>query len=374
MVSSTDAQSELLISLVRDPAGDPGAADRVTALTRAIDAAALLTALHARRLTAVLGVRLGELSRGDLPPPLPTAIAEALARGRAGAIAQLAQIQQLAGAFDRAGIRMLPVKGPGLAEAAHGDIGMRVSSDLDLLVAPEDMGAAAKLLGDLGYASKGEDKVLDSGLPELHLAFAAPGRTPIDLHWRVHWHAPEFSRELLDTAKPGPDGALALESTQLAAALLAFYARDGFSGLRLATDAAGLVRRAGFTSTGGVLDAHVQRYPALAPSWRAAALALERIAAIPAGTWLTGAARDAGRRERIAVRLANPLGTGNVVQQGANLVLVDALLSPVGDARNFAGRLLNGSPDDRLARHVVKMAGRMGLGLLQARRQPRAVR
>src|SRR5665648_405861 len=58
---------------------------------------------------------------------------------------------RLTAALADAGIRALPLKGPLLGERIHGELGARVSADIDLLVAGEDLVAAIEVLSTLGY-------------------------------------------------------------------------------------------------------------------------------------------------------------------------------------------------------------------------------
>jgi hypothetical protein len=83
-----------------------------------------------------------------------------------------------------------------------------------------------------------DDRLDRRGRPDLHHRLEHPGRPAIDLHWRLHWHEEAFARDLLGRARATGTIAAADE----AAALLLFYARDGFYGLRLAADI-GLVGR-----------------------------------------------------------------------------------------------------------------------------------
>lgn len=53
--------------------------------------------------------------------------------------------------FDEAGLPNLSVKGPGLAPLAYGTLGIKQSSDIDLLITPDSAAAARRLLVKLGY-------------------------------------------------------------------------------------------------------------------------------------------------------------------------------------------------------------------------------
>jgi hypothetical protein len=102
----------------------------------------------------------------------------------------------------RRGIRALPLKGTTLAEAVHGDASMRRSVDIDVLVPPDALLAAADALRSLGYRPDDLD-----GLPDLHLVVRhGLGIPRVELHWRVHWYERRFSAELLEGARTAPDG------------------------------------------------------------------------------------------------------------------------------------------------------------------------
>src|SRR6201999_2782545 len=87
---------------------------------------------------------------------------------------------------------------------------------------------------------------------------------PVELHWRIHWYERNFAVErLLPPASPAsPDWCP--EPVDELAALLLFYARDGFIDLRLATDLGAWwdVRGAGVEV--GALERLLDTYPALA--------------------------------------------------------------------------------------------------------------
>ncbi len=69
------------------------------------------------------------------------------------------ELESILEGFPQAGIPVIPIKGPVLAEVLYGDVGLRPSSDLDILVRPEDMDRSRSLLLGLGYgASSGEEK------------------------------------------------------------------------------------------------------------------------------------------------------------------------------------------------------------------------
>lgn len=93
------------------------------------------------------------------------------------------------------GIRVLMLKGPALAQQLYGDVSLRTSKDIDLLIAPEDMDEAEHWMKEAGYASKsGEVRVLGSWKwKDHHASYLHPQkRVEMELHWRLH---PDGGRE-----------------------------------------------------------------------------------------------------------------------------------------------------------------------------------
>lgn len=315
----------------------------------------------------LLGGRLLDAAPDEAPEAFAERVAAAHARARATAMALAHETQALVAALAQAGIRALPLKGPGLAERVHGDPGLRSAGDVDLLLAEEDLPAAAALMRARGY-EHGSDRVDRRGLPHLHFALHAPGRSSVELHWRVHWHEEDFSRELLERAGPGPDGLLVPRPADEGAALLLFYARDGFYGVRMAADIGAWWDRFGAQAGAGFLAAYAGRHPALARTWEAAAAAAQDVAGVPADWW-TGTAPAMRGRTAVAVRLRNWSQHGEYDQLVANVALVDGLLAPRGAVRAYLRRQALGAPGS-LAVHAAKVAARFAAALWRVRRRP----
>jgi Uncharacterised nucleotidyltransferase len=97
------------------------------------------------------------------------------------------ELEELLHEFGRAGIEILPLKGPVLAELLYGHVSLRPSDDLDLLVRPEDFSRAESLLMKLGFEPIGppDDYHRDFGrngtYVELHFGVASPSAPNFDL-------------------------------------------------------------------------------------------------------------------------------------------------------------------------------------------------
>ncbi|CAM4281086.1 nucleotidyltransferase domain-containing protein [Paenibacillus tarimensis] len=102
-----------------------------------------------------------------------------------------AEMTKVCGRMSSQGIRMLVLKGPALAKHLYGDISLRTSKDLDVLVAPADVTAAAQQLVQMGYTT-------DYACHELfhlwkrkthHISYYHPvHRTMVEVHWQLDPH------------------------------------------------------------------------------------------------------------------------------------------------------------------------------------------
>jgi hypothetical protein len=100
-----------------------------------------------------------------------------------------AELLELLVQFASRNLRVLPFKGPVLAQLLYGDVSARKFSDLDLLVFAEDAPRAMALLRTLGYApirnlSASQERAcvkLSGALSFVQQRYS----TMVDLHWRV---------------------------------------------------------------------------------------------------------------------------------------------------------------------------------------------
>lgn len=98
------------------------------------------------------------------------------------------ELIRLVKAFSAAGIPVLPHKGVLLGQAAYGDLALRESLDLDLLIHPEDLPRAIALLAENGYRPPPKLAWLPpSALARwaAELPYESPKSTLVDLHWRL---------------------------------------------------------------------------------------------------------------------------------------------------------------------------------------------
>lgn len=220
-------------------------------------------------------------------------------------------------------IRMLPLKGPFLSRRLYGEPWFRSTNDLDILVDPSKVEEAVEAVAGMGFQAGAQPGDQD----EIHQVLRHPrGRLPrVEVHWRVHWYEDRFSAGMLARAEPEGEWLSARADDELAALLL-FYARDGFYGLRTAADLAAWWDRYGSQDTSEpVLASHVRDFPKLREALVTGARVAERVVGLPAAAIVPTDGRPRPT-ERLAARLANWNQVGEVDQLTANIALVDGLL------------------------------------------------
>lgn len=328
-----------------------------------VDFTRLAEELRARRLLPLIGGRVISAAPLLCPDTFAAQVADARTAARAQALAVHAATTWVTRRLDDEGIRALPLKGPILAEEAHGDPGLRETADVDLLVPASRLCDAAALLQREGFEPPA-DRLMPNGLPALHLALAHRSRPTVELHWRVHWHEEELSRQMLVAARPGPDGLLRARPEDFCVCLLLFYARDGFHGVRMAADIASWWDRHCHALAPAFLEDYVRRYPALAGAFAAATAVLEDTTGTPSRAWLK--TRAGGRGAAMGSRLADWTQQGDRDQLAANISLAGGLLGPAGTRRSFLGRELVPAQGPS-GPHAAKMLARYSVALWHLR-------
>jgi hypothetical protein len=152
-----------------------------------IDWKALQDLAEGNRVLACVHHSLIEMST-DVPSFFTAAVQER----RMAAESLGAHLKDLLHSLDKCGIDALPLKGPAMTKALYGDVALRPSDDLDLLVRREDFPRAEALLMEHGFVplrpSGGYDRVFlrDGLVVELHFGLAPSWYFPLDVEkiWR----------------------------------------------------------------------------------------------------------------------------------------------------------------------------------------------
>ena len=111
-----------------------------------VDSAAFGEIVARHRVGAFLQHCLGGDVRAALPDPVREQLTETARRTARLALVRSAELVRITRLFANAGIPFLSVKGPLLAQALYGGVGVRHAGDLDLLIAPDRLADADKAL------------------------------------------------------------------------------------------------------------------------------------------------------------------------------------------------------------------------------------
>ena len=111
-------------------------------------------------------------------------------RSRLNEMKLMAELIRISGRFDREGIRVISLKGPALGLTVYGDLSLRTSKDLDLLVPPGDLDAAEQALRRMGYrrirsiaalTPRQRRYLLKS---QHHFNYVSGAGVEVELHWK----------------------------------------------------------------------------------------------------------------------------------------------------------------------------------------------
>jgi hypothetical protein len=122
-------------------------------------------------------VRGLQTGRFDLPLSIENQLADAEREAIRAAFWWTSELRGLLAAFAAAGIPVLPLKGPMLAERLHADVALRPARDLDLLIRPTDAQAAGEVLRAQGF--------LAAPYPEDYQHAWTRNSTLVELHTEV---------------------------------------------------------------------------------------------------------------------------------------------------------------------------------------------
>jgi hypothetical protein len=146
------------------------------------------------RLYPLVNQTLGSLADAAVPETVFTALRTKCQKNTWQALRMVGETARIVAGLTENGIRSVVFKGPPLAQLLYGDVALRPSHDLDLLVRPEDLEAAGLVLERQGYRRIHPAVPLTPQLMRFllqkdhHFAYCH-GQTGIlvELHWRMDY-------------------------------------------------------------------------------------------------------------------------------------------------------------------------------------------
>jgi len=160
--------------------------------------AALVLEAREQRLAPLLFERLKD---PEIRPAVPAGVMEKFERAYYAVLKQNLRLyhefKTALAAFREAGIPLIVLKGAHLAEAIYGNPGVRPMTDIDILVAKDDLEKAETVLRGLGFqASPGIGRIereVECGLSRELPLHSKPGGIFFDVHWTVEDPASPFA-------------------------------------------------------------------------------------------------------------------------------------------------------------------------------------
>jgi hypothetical protein len=147
---AVDLECEALVRAVRRD--DPSGESLLEALGAGINWPRLIDLSVRHRVMPLLCARLKALGERNPAPREIMARLKTLRRLNEGKnLIMLGKLAEILDMFDRNGIEAIVLKGPVLAAAAYGSVGMRQFDDLDILIRPRDYPLAKNLMANLGF-------------------------------------------------------------------------------------------------------------------------------------------------------------------------------------------------------------------------------
>jgi hypothetical protein len=193
-------EEQLLLACARTII-DAATAERIRTLSDGnIDWQYTLTQATLHRIVPLVCQSLSEICSEQVPAEVLKQMREHSsfsARYNLYRTGELIKLQRL---FERNGIAALPFKGPILALAAYGNLGLRDYGDLDILVRPQDVLKTKQLLLGCGYrlvSQPGSRKEPRFSQRNKDIIFDShDGRVRVELHWRLTGRHFDFPLDL----------------------------------------------------------------------------------------------------------------------------------------------------------------------------------
>lgn len=202
----------LLLACARAGFDADGAEEGIAdALDTGVEWNAFLALAERNRLLPLVHRALPD--RPEVPETVRSRLRSAYAANARHALALSGELRRLMDALDAENVPALAYKGPALAVRAYGHLALRTYSDLDLLVAPVDQPAAARVLREHGYvcaydltpAQEAAFRAVDGDYPFHH----PESGELVELHVRASSHrfcADLPAEGMLARARPVPIG------------------------------------------------------------------------------------------------------------------------------------------------------------------------
>lgn len=150
------------------------------------------------RVYPILYVKLKEYTNASIPPAVIKALLSKYSTNVINMLRLSSELEKINKEFLDHNVQSLLLKGPVLALMLYGDLSLRTSKDLDILVSPHHVTQAEEILIRLGYETeeKDQDAIDIWRRKQHHISYVHPVLlTQVELHWRMSLELPGASFE-----------------------------------------------------------------------------------------------------------------------------------------------------------------------------------
>lgn len=140
------------------------------------------------RVYSLIYINLKKINDLSIPPYVFQILEQEYKKNTFNMLKLCGEMEQLSKLFTENHIRLLFLKGPVIAADIYGDISLRTSKDLDILISKTDLRKADELLLNFGYIKLTEPTLLNEWKWKDHhfLYFHPKKKIQIEIHWRLH--------------------------------------------------------------------------------------------------------------------------------------------------------------------------------------------
>lgn len=189
-ISKEDLSNELkLLLTLLDDNGIDDTAMEFNELLNVVNWNHVIELARHHRVFPYMNKELQKIKDADIPPFALQMIQRDFYRNTLLMLSLSGEMEHIAKLFSEYAIRTLFLKGPVIAADLYGDVSLRTSSDLDLLVPLNDLPKAEHLLEGLGYI---KDEYIETILNDWkwrhhHVTFIHPEKKiKVEIHWRLN--------------------------------------------------------------------------------------------------------------------------------------------------------------------------------------------
>lgn len=188
-IISHHKELSLEIKLILELLKDKPDMNYLNAITLEIDWKHFLELVVHHRVYSVIYPRLNEENKTIIPESIKNKLFLIYRKNTFKMLQLCQEMEYISSLFNENDIKLLVLKGPILATVLYGDISLRTSSDLDVLVPLSELDKVEKLLFDQGYI---KDEYILSVLGDWkwrhhHFTYTHPIKNiKLEIHWRLN--------------------------------------------------------------------------------------------------------------------------------------------------------------------------------------------